>query len=224
MKILFIGRKNDNYSYNFFLKLKKISKKNQINSIWSEKKRKLSIKKNYDFIICYRNYKILNSSQLCKAKKYAINLHPGPPTYRGIGCLNYALFNLEKKYGFTIHLMKKKIDSGKIIFKKDFKISKEENVDSLLTKVHKECSTTGFKIIRKILLHPKKIEMFIKKNKNINWSNTIKNNKALDKFYEINLTEKIKKLFYKKIRSTYYKNFKPYIVIKDKRYYLHEQK
>ena len=49
------------------------------------------------------------------AKIAAINLHPGSPKYRGIGCLNYALYNKEKKFGFTIHLISKKIDCGKIL-------------------------------------------------------------------------------------------------------------
>ncbi len=224
MKVLFIGRKFDTYSIKFSQKLKKISKKIKIFDIWSEKNRKLSIKKNYDFIICYRNYRILSQSQLTKAKKYAINLHPGPPKYRGIGCLNYALYNLEKKYGITIHIMNKKIDSGKILFTQNFKIKKDENVQSLLKKVHEKCSFEGFKFIKKILLNPKKIDLLIKKNKNIRWSNKIKNNKSLDKFYEIKLKKNLKKLIYKKIQSTYYKNFRPYIVIKNKKYFLYEQK
>ena len=56
--------------------------------------------KKFDFIISYRSSMILKNQDISIANIAAINLHPGPPKYRGIGCLNYALYNNEKKYGF----------------------------------------------------------------------------------------------------------------------------
>ena len=90
--------------------------------------KKYSIQKlfNYDFdyIISYRSPIILKNKDISKASIAAINLHPGPPKYRGIGCLNYALYNNEKKYGFTIHLINKKIDFGEILYVKNFPVKK----------------------------------------------------------------------------------------------------
>ena len=88
-------------------------------------------KEKYDFIFSYRSPVILTQKDISLAKIAAINLHPGPPKYRGIGCLNYALYNNEKKYGFTVHLISKKIDFGKILFVKYFSINKKSTVLSL---------------------------------------------------------------------------------------------
>ena len=79
--------------------------------LWTERNKKYSLtklkNKKFDFIISYRSSMILKNRDISIANIAAINLHPGPPKYRGIGCLNYALYNNEKKYGFTIHLINK---------------------------------------------------------------------------------------------------------------------
>ena len=77
----------------------------------SDNKKKVpkKLKKNrYDIIISYLSSLILPVAVLKKTKKYNINFHPGPPKYPGIGCFNYAIFNKDKFYGCTAHIMKKK--------------------------------------------------------------------------------------------------------------------
>ena len=59
------------------------------------------------------------------ANKIAINFHPGPPEYPGIGCTNYAIYNEDKNYGVTCHIMTDKIDDGLILSVNRFKIEKE---------------------------------------------------------------------------------------------------
>ena len=44
--------------------------------------------------------------------------------YRGRNILNWALINGEKNFGITTHFVNEKIDSGKIIIQKIFKIIK----------------------------------------------------------------------------------------------------
>ena len=56
---------------------------------------------------------IIKKNLINNCKIAAINFHPGPPEYRGIGCLNFALYNNEKFYGCTSHIMNEKIDDGK---------------------------------------------------------------------------------------------------------------
>ena len=51
----------------------------------------------------------------------AINFHPGPPEFRGIGCANFALLKNSKYYGSTAHVMEAKVDSGPILMSKDLK-------------------------------------------------------------------------------------------------------
>ena len=107
--VLLLLRKNDEFCIKF-LKFISLNSK-QVKVYWSNKNyKKILFKKKYDFIISYRSSIILKTKEISMAKIAAINLHPGSPKYRGIGCLNYALYNLEKEYGITIHIMNKKIE------------------------------------------------------------------------------------------------------------------
>ena len=64
-------------------------------------------------------------------QKLAINFHPGTPEYRGIGSVNFALYNNSKYYGSTAHLISKQIDYGKIIDIKKFRIPKSYGIESV---------------------------------------------------------------------------------------------
>ena len=174
------------------------------------KKKKL-IKQKYDFIISYRSSIILKNKDISLAKIAAINLHPGSPKYRGIGCLNYALYNNEKKYGFTIHLINKKIDYGKILFVKYFFIKKSDTVASLLEKTHKQCIKYSKVFFKDILKDASRINFYKKKFNNEKWSKIIKNKKKLNKFYRI--TNFDVKEVDRKVRATEFINFKPFIQI-----------
>lgn len=56
--------------------------------------------------------------------KLVINIHPAPPSYPGRDPHHFAIFNKEKNYGVTAHLMEPSVDSGKIIAIKNFTIPK----------------------------------------------------------------------------------------------------
>ena len=66
-------------------------------------------KKKYSYIICFRSFYILKKNLIEKCKMAPINFHPGPPEYRGIGCVNYALYDNSKFYGCCAHIINKKI-------------------------------------------------------------------------------------------------------------------
>ena len=89
-----------------------------------------------DYILSFRSLLILPEKIINNAKIAAINFHPGPPKYRGVGCLNYAVYNNEKYYGVTAHLMTKKIDYGNILKVQKFKIDKMKNLDQILEITH----------------------------------------------------------------------------------------
>lgn len=61
----------------------------------------------------------------------AINFHPGPPEYPGIGCTNFAIYNGEKEFGITVHHMQEKVDTGDIIHVERFPIFDNDTVYSL---------------------------------------------------------------------------------------------
>jgi methionyl-tRNA formyltransferase len=138
-EILFLGRYKDQIS----IKILKILQKKflNVNYIFSKNImkncQKNLKKKKFDCVLSYRNYIIL-SKKFLNTNKISINLHPGPPKYRGIGCLNFAIFNRERSYGVTCHFMKPKIDSGKIIISKNFNMPKNVTVNKLIRKTASE--------------------------------------------------------------------------------------
>lgn len=68
----------------------------------------------------------------------AINFHPAPPEYPGSGCINFALYDNAQEYGVTAHLMNEKIDNGRILEVRRFPIGKLDDLESLLSRTHRE--------------------------------------------------------------------------------------
>lgn len=91
----------------------------------------------YDICISYLSPWIIPQKMLSGVKDFAINFHPGPPEYRGIGCTNFAIYNNESKYGVTAHLMEAEVDSGKIISVKYFPILPGDTLFGLTQKCYK---------------------------------------------------------------------------------------
>ena len=81
-------------------------------------------------------FKIIPQKFLNIPKFAAINLHASLlPSYRGASPIQYALLNGDKKTGVTTFVMDDKIDNGKIIMQKEFKINDNDNYESLIRKV-----------------------------------------------------------------------------------------
>ena len=66
----------------------------------------------------------------------ALNFHPGPSNYPGIGCYNFALYDGIETYGAVCHLMEEKFDTGKIVKEVSFLVAKNETVASLKRRTH----------------------------------------------------------------------------------------
>jgi len=85
----------------------------------------------FDYVISYISPWIIPKQTLNNVKTAAINFHPGPPEYPGIGCTNFAIYNGAKEFGITVHHMEKKVDTGDIIAVKRFPIFERDTVYSL---------------------------------------------------------------------------------------------
>lgn len=90
-----------------------------------------ALAKKYDYVISYISPWIVPKTVLNNAKIAAINLHPGPPRYPGIGCTNFAIYDGVSEFGITAHHMKSKVDSGDIILVERFPIFPHDTVYSL---------------------------------------------------------------------------------------------
>ena len=79
--------------------------------------------------------------QIIETPKYSIiNYHAGKlPFYRGRNILNWALINDEKEFGLTVHYVDEGIDTGDIILQKTYKITDNDNYQTLLKKAQEEC-------------------------------------------------------------------------------------
>ena len=219
--VLFMGRNNCSYSNRIKRLLEKSSKKFYYfeSSRIGEKINKKYLKLNYDYIFCFRSLYILKNNILKKVNKAAINFHPGPPEYRGTGCVNYALYENSKFYGCTAHLINVKVDSGKIIDVKKFNINKKNSMSEVLAKTYETMSSLAISTIKNIKKNPDFVENQILKNKDMKWSNKIRKLKDLNNFYQINKNIK-KNDFFKKIRATDTPKFKPYIKLYGKKFIL----
>lgn len=84
-----------------------------------------------DVILSYLSPWVLPGHLLRNAGLAALNFHPGPPEYPGIGCTNFAIYNGEKAFGVTCHHMAEQVDSGPIVAVKRFPLRSRDTVLSL---------------------------------------------------------------------------------------------
>ena len=91
--------------------------------------KKITRIKNIEYLFNFQQY-IINE-EILNLIKYPINFHPGPTTYPGRGGYVWAIFEKSKKYGCTAHIMKKKVDSGKIIDEVKFPLEKFETIETI---------------------------------------------------------------------------------------------
>jgi methionyl-tRNA formyltransferase len=68
-----------------------------------------------DYMIAFLAPWIVPADTLGRASKAAINFHPAPPEYPGIGCYNFAIYDGATTYGVTCHHMSPRVDSGPIV-------------------------------------------------------------------------------------------------------------
>ena len=67
-----------------------------------------------DYLLNFLSPIIIPGDVLAAVKRDAINFHPAPPEWPGVGSASYALYHGEKTFGVTAHQMIPKVDSGPI--------------------------------------------------------------------------------------------------------------
>ena len=96
-------------------------------------------KENIKFICLAGFMKVLSKDFIKKFSGRIINIHPSLlPKYKGLDTHMKAIKNRDKMAGCTVHFVTAKLDSGKIILRKEVKISKRDTTTSLAKKVLKE--------------------------------------------------------------------------------------
>ncbi len=87
-----------------------------------------------DYIISYLAPWIIPQRVLNRARNAAINFHPGPPDYPGIGCYNFAIYDGVDSYGITCHHMARAVDTGRIVEVRRFPVFPVDTVLSIAQK------------------------------------------------------------------------------------------
>ena len=100
-----------------------------------------------DWIISYRGDYIFKESEYKRAKKGAMNFHPAPPKYRGLGSQHYAIFDGDETYGSTCHHLARSVDTGDIVDVANFKIAPGETASMLRLHVGASCLTQYLRIL-----------------------------------------------------------------------------
>ena len=84
-----------------------------------------------DFILSFLSPWIVPRDLLQRARVAAINFHPGPPEYPGIGCYNFALYDGVPRYGVTCHHMEPSVDRGRLVAVSRFEVRADDSVETL---------------------------------------------------------------------------------------------
>lgn len=217
MEILFIGKKNDQNVKLASEYLKQIFPKAQITfGLRGEKFPVDLLSWKGDYIFSYLSPWIIPEKLLERAEKGAINWHPGPPEYPGIGCTNFAIYNQEIVYGITCHYMLGKVDTGEIIEVKRFAILENDTVFSITQKCYLLILNSFFRIIEIVSNKtPLPISDEI-------WKRRPYTRKELDNLSEITPEMTINEID-KRIKATTYDKPWAFVDIKGKKFYFKEE-
>ncbi|MGN6294483.1 MAG: formyltransferase family protein [Chitinophagaceae bacterium] len=163
LKILFIGKAGDPYSIAAAAFLEeRFTAPRIIYSNRSDRFPEELLNWKGDLVISYLAQWVIPQALLDNAAMAAINFHPGPPSYPGIGCTNFAIYNDEKEYGITCHHMLAKVDTGEIIEVRRFPVHPIDTVYSVTQRCYIEI-LYGFYSIMTGLLKEKKFPLSTEK-------------------------------------------------------------
>ncbi len=116
---------------------------------------KILKKENIDLICLAGFMKILPTYFIKVYNGKIVNIHPSLlPKYKGLNTHKRVISNGEKFTGCTVHFVNRYLDSGKIIFQKKIRITREDNAKSVEKKVLNIEHKIYPKVIEKILSNP----------------------------------------------------------------------
>lgn len=179
MKVLFIGEDSEICHKGFQLVKERF--KNAVSVFWTYGSKNEPLLEDWegDLILSFKSDLILKPQFYQKAKFAAINIHPAPPSLRGIGGHVYAIYNKFEHYGVTCHFINNKIDNGPIIKVDRFKVLKNEKASELKKRSDEACYKLLQAIINDVLSGNKLTEDKVER-----WSGKLNSRKQLADFIE----------------------------------------
>ena len=213
-KVLFIGFEDCQYSQLAYSFLGTCGF--DTTCFWATRERKTLIPQEIvdwrgDYIFHLKSYCILPKKIINSAKYYAVNFHPSPPKYPGSGGINWGLYNNDDFTGVTVHFMNEKIDNGDIIEYYKVPIFKNDNIETLIPRVHFKQLEAFYDIVAQIAQDGPSC---LKKNLSHEWGSTVGKIRHIDELQEIDFTISKKELE-KIIRATSIGSFGPTLTLHD---------
>jgi len=150
------------------------------------------------------------------AKKGAINFHPGPPKYPGIGCYNYAIWNGDDEYAVLCHYMNDKMDNGDIIWKRGVVIYENDTIETLKNRSINKLKDLFYDVMWHIINdHP------LHSNIKYEWGE-YRSREYFQKFCEIDLCFDDYIMLERTVKAFYFKGARdlPYIEVNGKKWCL----
>ena len=163
-----------------------------------------------DAILSYRGRWILPAGVIERTGA-CLNVHPGPPEWRGVGCVNQALFADVSTYGATAHYVDKRLDSGRIVEVQRFEVFPKDTVASLLERTYAHMLPMAMRIIDTLALG--RLPAFSSDL----WSGPLWTRKQLNELSTITLGMSDDEVA-RRVRATTFGNWRPTLRVGDKRY------
>jgi methionyl-tRNA formyltransferase len=212
LKVLFLGKAEDECTVKALKYTKMVFSNVEAHlGIWGDKLPDSAKNWEGDLIISYLSRWVVPKYLIDQAKIAAINFHPAPPNYPGIGCNNFALYNDEKLYGITCHHMSEKLDAGAIIQVKEFPIFPSDDVESLLGRVYDYQLILFFEVINDFT----KSGEFSESSRT--WTRLPYTRKEFDKLFEVTLDMDSAEVN-RRIRAISFGQYQPHIFIHGKKF------
>lgn len=127
-----------------------------------------------DWLISFRGDLIVPEEIYGRARKGALNFHPAPPRYRGLGSQFYAIYNGDTEFGTTCHHLAPSVDTGSIIRVDTFPIAPGETATSLRHHVGAYSLMQFFEIVTDHILPGKPLP-----DPQLSWGDRLYTNKGL---------------------------------------------
>ncbi|MBF8807900.1 MAG: phosphoribosylglycinamide formyltransferase [Enterococcus lacertideformus] len=126
---------------------------------YEEKILEVLIEKKIDLIILAGYMRIIGANLLDAYESRIINIHPSLlPAFPGLYGIRDAFEAKVPKTGVTIHYVDKGVDTGPIIYQEVLKITDEETLEQLETKIHQVEHRIYPKIIEEVIEELSKVE------------------------------------------------------------------
>ena len=164
-----------------------------------------------DVIVSYLSRWVVPADLLGRARVAAINFHPAPPEYPGIGCNNFALYEGAKEYGVTCHHMAPKVDTGAVVAVARFPVKDTDGVAEILEATY-ECQIALFFEIAALLMEGKPLPVSTE-----TWTRPPFTRKQFNELFIIT-PDMSREEVARRVRAVSYLHWQPYVEIQGFRF------